>query len=183
MTESKAQSSTQKTIDTEFANIISKIENKSVTAEDFNNYISIIMNESTPKSTTERVMRKVRNPLRKGHVDNPTGHQRLSLPSFSDRVTPRRETDGSEQMDHDGAAGHKRSTRTQDTMRRKVSEAVDFIIKHQGRPVEECDISSVVNRNTLAKLAVGLAKLPGTDTNWLLELSRKIDEDGSAEPT
>lgn len=173
MTSGKMQFSIQKTIDESFEDLTAKIVDLSVTAEDFNNFIGSVISESQPKSTVERVQRKVRNSLVDKHIDNPTGHQPLSLPSLPSRVVPKAQTTGSEQMDHEGEAGHKRSTKTQ--ARNRFHEAVEFIIANQGKEISESDLHGIVDRPSLAKLAISLAREPNSNVSWLLDVAKKAE--------
>jgi hypothetical protein len=88
--------------------ILTKIENKTVTIEDFNSLIV----ESMPESIRKRIQRRIR-PSSTRHVDNKTGHNRLDpLGKIADKVQPKRKP--SHQMSHgQSRAAHRRSAETQ----------------------------------------------------------------------
>lgn len=90
--------------------IFVKIEDKTVTKEDFDKLIS----ESMPESIRNRLRKRI-NPsdkIAKSHTDNKSGHTKLSTPSLAKRVQPKRKP--SNQQSHGLAkTAHKHSTKTQ----------------------------------------------------------------------
>lgn len=104
--------------------IFRKIEEGTVTADDFNRLIS----EATPESLRDRVRRHTTRNVTDSHIDD-EGHQKLKPPKFADRVQPKREKANNTQMHGQGKAAHRRSARTQKRNARKnrsVSENKKF---------------------------------------------------------
>lgn len=96
--------------------IYKKIEEKTVTTEDFDRLIS----ESMPESIRNRLRKRI-NPsdkVAKSHTDNQSGHTRLATPSLAKRVQPKRKP-GHQQNHGIAKAAHKHSTKTQ---RRKAKD-------------------------------------------------------------
>lgn len=91
---------------TYYEQIIKKIENKTVTTEDFDRLIA----ESTPESVQERVRRRTQKNATKSHIDR-SGHQPLSAPTFAARVNPKRDP-GNQQNHGRGKLGRKHSSAT-----------------------------------------------------------------------
>lgn len=87
-----------------FDEIIKKIENKSITAEDFNRLID----ESTPESVQERIRRRVQRNATKSHIDR-AGHQPLTAPTFAARINPKR-SPANQQNHGRGKLGRKHSS-------------------------------------------------------------------------
>jgi hypothetical protein len=87
--------------------IIKKINNKTVTTEDFNKLID----ESTPESIQNRVRERTRVDPTKSHIEKTTGHQPLKSPTFAARVQPKRQP-GNQQNHGRGALGRKHSSDT-----------------------------------------------------------------------
>lgn len=84
--------------------IIKKIDENTVTVDDFNELIS----ESTPESVQERIRRRVQKNATDSHI-NHAGHQKLSLPTLAARVNPKRTP--ANQQDHGrGKIGRKHSS-------------------------------------------------------------------------
>ena len=87
-----------------YEKLIKKIDENTVTVDDFNALIS----ESTPESVQERIRRRVQKNTTKSHIDH-DGHQQLSLPTFAARVNPKREP--ANQQNHGrGKIGRKHSS-------------------------------------------------------------------------
>lgn len=90
--------------------IFKKIEEQTVTVEDFDNLI----NESTPEAIRNRLRKRI-NPsdtLAKRHRENSTGHTTLGGPTLAKRVQPKRKPIN--QQSHGLAKqAHKHSTKTQ----------------------------------------------------------------------
>jgi hypothetical protein len=89
-----------------FKTILEKIENKTVTAEDFNALIA----ESTPSSVQERIRRRVQKNATKSHIDR-EGHQPLSAPNMAGRVKPKRKPANKDSHGR-GKIGRKHSSAT-----------------------------------------------------------------------
>lgn len=98
--------------------IFQKIEEGTVTVDDFNKLIS----EATPEALRDRVRRRTTQNATDGHIDD-EGHQKLDLPKFADRVQPKREKADNTQMHGRGKIAHKKSARTQ--KRKAVHESRD----------------------------------------------------------
>ena len=88
--------------------IFRKIDEGTVTVNDFNQLIA----EATPESVRDRLRRKVKRNETDSHIDD-EGHQKLKLPTFASRVQPKRKRANNTQMHGQGKAAHRRSTRTQ----------------------------------------------------------------------
>lgn len=91
-----------------YENIISKIDDGTISKDDFDKFLS----ESMPESVRDRVRRRTIVDPTEDHVDD-EGHQGMKLPSFSGRVSPKRKPSGKSQMNGRGNIGHKHSARTQ----------------------------------------------------------------------
>lgn len=97
--------------------IFQKIDEGTVTVDDFNKLIS----EASPEALRDRIRRKVKHNATDSHQDA-DGHQKLQGPQFAKRVQPKKEKNPGVQMNGQGKAAHRRSTRTQ---RRKAKTAVE----------------------------------------------------------
>jgi hypothetical protein len=86
-----------------------KIDEGTITCEDLDKLID----ETFKSSILDRVQRRVRRDPAEKHIDNVTGHQPLSSPNMTDRITPKHDKHASSQMRHRGKSGHKRSTQSQ----------------------------------------------------------------------
>lgn len=89
--------------------IFTKITEGTVTADDFNKLIQ----EAVPECLRDRVRRHTIKNATDSHQEPDTGHQPLDLPTFADRVQPKRERQNSSQMHGRGKLGHRHSTRAQ----------------------------------------------------------------------
>jgi len=142
------------------------IEDKSVTADDFNNLL-----ESLPKSTVERVQRRVRvkpgNPLRP--VDtNPVKKAEHSVSRTSD-TDPTKTAHGRRSVAKRGAINKQKANR--------FKEAIEFLVNNNNRNIIECSeeckdpfvITTVINR---------LLGKPDTMFNkdWLYGLKTCLDK-------
>jgi hypothetical protein len=98
--------------------IFKKIDEGTVTLDDFNKLIS----EATPESARDRLRRRPMAQRRtvKSHHDE-EGHDDLGLPKIADRVQPKREREDNTQMTGRGELGHRHSARTQ---RRTMSKSL-----------------------------------------------------------
>lgn len=154
---------------TYFEEISKKIENKEVTTEDFNRLIS----EASLASTTDRVRRRTRKTPTDSHIDA-EGHQHLTSPKFSARVSPKLEPVGDNQMSHRGKAAHKASTRTQRRKHRKFGESIDFVATNIGKPITESMLGTIINKSELSKVITYMLKTPNINRDWLWALQSKI---------
>jgi len=147
--------------------IIDKIENKTITCEDFNYLIS----ETTPEAIRDRVRRRTTIKTNKNHLDD-KGHQQLSLPKFRDRIQPKREKDPGEQFNGRGKIAHKQSTQTQ---QRKFSESIqqslNFISQNKNK---HCDtiLENFKYKTTLYKIIKKLYIIE--NTIWYKEIMDKL---------
>lgn len=91
-----------------YTEVTTKIENKTVTADDFNKLIS----EAMPESVRDRVRRRTIVSPEESHIDT-DGHQQLKAPDLAKRVQPKRERSGNTQMTGRGKIAHKHSAKTQ----------------------------------------------------------------------
>lgn len=92
--------------------LLEKIERRVVLPEDFNNLIAMTIGESSPEAVRDRLRRRTLRNETDSHIDNETGHQPLTLPSFQKRVQPKRKP--SHQQSHGRSKlGHNHSVRTQ----------------------------------------------------------------------
>jgi len=142
--------------------VISKIEAKTITIDDINALIA----EAVPASTVDRVRRRTRRTPTASHIDNRSGHQHLNLPKFQARVAPKRKPVGNTQMRHRGKAAHKRSARTQ---KRQYAEALQFLKKHIGKPIAECQtaLAGLSDKLAMRRLLVGLLNTDNLNKEWL----------------
>lgn len=152
--------------------VLLKIENKTVSIEDFDQLI----NEATPASVIDRVRRKI-NPLnkvkRRRHDDS--GHA-PGMPKFAARINPARKRSDRTQMQHGGKHGHDRSVKTQARNRRRdsIGEAIEFIKKNIGKEIRTEDIKSFINRPLLREVAIRLMAQPNINRDWLKEFIDKV---------
>ncbi len=152
--------------------IYRKIDEGTVTAGDFNRLIQ----EATPESVRDRVRRRTSRNETDSHQDI-EGHQQLELPTFADRIQPKRERADNTQMHGRGKAGHRHSARTQHrTMPKRFTEALEFIQKHMGEEKEDYrkDLAIFEDKYALATLATKMMSLPNVDRDWLYELRSMI---------
>lgn len=150
--------------------IYEKIQNGTVTSEDFNKLIS----EAMPECSRDRVRRRT---LDKNHDSyDEQGHDKFGEPNLADRVQPKIEKEPGEQMTHGGKAGHRRSTRTQ-RRKSKFSEAINFVQNNIGKSINEYsgDLDSVSDREALYEFVTALMKKEGINRDWLYEVRSKMD--------
>jgi len=96
--------------------IIEKIDNKTVTVEDFNRLIK----ESTPDGVQERIRRRTQVNATKSHIDR-DGHQPLSAPNMASRVNPKRKPKNKQNHGR-GKLGRKHSSKTIQAMHEDKKE-------------------------------------------------------------
>lgn len=163
----------------DLAEVLHKIDSKTVTVEDFNSLISKCLLETTPEAIRDRVRRRVnhnQDSVRR-HQDS-EGH--TSVPKMAGRVQPKRERSNNTQMQHRGKSGHRHSARTQKrTMSKSKSdslrESLDFISKHIGKPIDESVVGGFNNHDILHRVATRLMSKTGIDRDWLFELCEVLD--------
>ncbi len=159
-------------LDAALGQVLTKIEAGTVTCEDFNGLIQkTVIGESTPEAVRNRVRRRTTVNPAASHVDNETGHQPLNLPTFADRVQPKRQP-GHQQSHGRAALAHKHSARTQAGMQ----TAIEFIQHNVGKPLSE-EMLEGVDRESLQALATRLISQPNVDRDWLYGLVRKFETD------
>lgn len=151
--------------------IYQKITEGTVTIDDFNELIQ----EAAPESVRDRVRRRTSRNETDSHQDNETGHQSLTLPSFGDRIQPKRKPEGKTQMNGRGKTGHRHSARTQKESD-KFTEAVGFIEKYIGESSEvyDADLQLINDKYALATLATKMMSMRNVDRDWLYELRSKV---------
>ena len=144
--------------------VINKIQESTVTVEDFNQLIS----ETTPESIRDRLRRRTLKNATKSHIDNKTGHQPLSPPDINKRVMPKRKAVNQQNHGRSRIA-NRHSQRTQ---ARYLDEAI-FIKQNIGTPIDENKLVHI-NIPDLLKLATRFMSLPNVNRDWLLSLIDKI---------
>jgi hypothetical protein len=157
--------------------IFNKIKKGVVTVEDFNKLII----ETTPEAIRDRVRRRMKEQNSRKHLDD-EGHQKTELPTFADRVQPKREREGRTQMNGRGKQAHRQSTRTQ---RRKATlenvpfrfrEGVNFVYENIGKPVNIESLAAIKNFVNFRKLVFHLMTKPNVNRDWLNEVAKKCDK-------
>lgn len=146
-------------------NILQKIDEGTVTCDDFNKLIS----ESTPESIRDRIRRRTLKNATDSHIDKTTGHQQLKLPDFQKRIAPKRKP--LHQQNHGRSnIAHAHSARTQKrTMPNKFDEEINFIKDNIGKSLSECDMSRI-DKNKLLLIATRMMSLPNINRDWLFSL-------------
>lgn len=157
--------------------IFTKIEEGTVTADDFNKLIQ----EATPESVRDRLRRRqshTQDTVRSHQDEN--GHADLSLPVMADRVQPKRKRADRTQMQHGGKAGHRRSARTQKrTMSKSLKEAFGFFKGNIGRPIDQKLLAGVEDLSTIHAVAIKLMSKPGINRDWLSNFCNSLSESSS----
>jgi len=152
--------------------IYTKISEGTVTVDDFNQLIQ----EAMPESVRDRVRRRVKRNETDPHQDI-EGHQQLALPTFADRIEPKRKPAGDVQMHGRGKIAHKHSARTQKrTMPKRFAEAFEFISTNIGTPESEyrSKLQLVEDKIALTTLASRMMGVPNIDRDWLFNLRTSI---------
>lgn len=148
--------------------ILKKIDEGTVTIDDFNKLIQ----EAMPESVRDRVRRRTVVNATGSHIDNATGHQKISLPNFTKRTAPKRERSNNTQMTGAGKAGHRRSTRTQrrkakkslsESIQRSALEPFTKMVEEVGKSCSQIleilsnvKINGTIDANQLAAIKNGL---------------------------
>jgi hypothetical protein len=99
-----------------FEEILSKIENMTVTVEDFD----ALINDSVASSVQERIRRRTQVNATKSHIDR-DGHQPLRTPTFDSRVKPKRKPKNKQNHGR-GKLGRKHSSKTIQAMHEDKKE-------------------------------------------------------------
>ena len=161
--------------------IFAKIEEKTVTAEDFNQLIQ----EETPESIRNRVRRRPMAQERtvKSHQDNETGHAKMGLPKIADRVQPARKPEHQQDRGR-GDLGHRHSARTQKrTMSKSLAEtgrfaaAIQFILEWYGKPFADYNklLAEIEDRTAVTIVARKLMAKPGANRDWLSDVCKQME--------
>jgi|2_EtaG_2_1085320.scaffolds.fasta_scaffold00165_11 hypothetical protein len=157
--------------------IFAKIDEGTVTVDDFNRLIQ----EATPESLRDRVRRRPmaqRNTV-KSHQDNETGHSDLEPPEFNKRIQPKREREGRTQMHGRGKSGHRHSTRTQTGVPRenKFSEALNFVLENYGKPFADYQelLAEIEDKTAVTIVARRLMSKPGANRDWLNDICLNVE--------
>jgi len=155
------------------SSVLLKIENKTVSIDDFNQLIK----EATPASVVDRVRRKMNpNNKRKRRKHDASGHA-PGLPKLAARINPARKRPNRTQMQHGGKQGHRRSTRTQrrNSQKSKIAEAILFFRTHMGKVIDDQQLVKLENRQMLKKVATKLMSKPNANRDWLCDFMNKVD--------
>lgn len=161
--------------------IFQKIDEGTVTVDDFNALIS----EAMPESSRDRMRRRTLNNVSDSHQDA-DGHQQLDLPTFGDRIQPKRERANNTQMHGRGKTGHRHSVRTQrrkskasgllETVPDRFRASMEFIVDNIGKEVTEDVLAELNDRAAAKAIITKLMSVPDINREWLSNLSDKLDE-------
>lgn len=99
-----------------FEEILRKIDENTVTSDDFNQLIS----DSVASSVQERIRRRTQVNATKSHIDR-DGHQPLTAPTFDSRVKPKRKPNNKQNHGR-GKLGRKHSSKTIQAMHEDKKE-------------------------------------------------------------
>lgn len=142
------------------------IEDKTVTAEDFNRFIA----ETSPTSINKRVQRQLRpkkvgpqvsSPGRK--VDDKTDHEPAD---HNDPTTTSR-----------GRRSLQRQIKRNKAHPEQFREAIEFLRNNNGKPLSECKaaLDDIANLGSLCRIATRLSQRPSQyDSEWLLNLVKHL---------
>lgn len=144
--------------------VLLKIQESTVTVEDFNKLI----NETTPESIRDRIRRRTLKSATKSHIDNKTGHQPLKLPDLNKRVMPKRKPVNQQNHGRSKMA-NRHSQRTQ---ARYVNEAI-FIKDNINKPIDE-ELLNRQNKSDLLAIATKCLAMPDINRDWLFKLIDKL---------
>jgi hypothetical protein len=147
--------------------INAKIDAQTVTCEDFNRLIA----ETVPECVRDRLRRRTIKNATKGHQDD-AGHQQLQLPTFGDRLAPRRKPENQQNHGRSKIA-HDHSTRTQ---RREFAEAVDYVIDNIGKEIIAEDLQQY-DKEHIQEIATRLLLKPKSPGNWLYKLINMVNNE------
>lgn len=137
------------------------IESKNLTSDNLNLFI-----ECLPKSTNERVLRRMR--LKPGETLHPTNHdpQKKAIHSLqkSGNNDPTKTARGKRAVALQGQKNKRNA--------HKFKEAIEYIKANSSKPVTECSIEGVQDKSSLHQLALKLltVKECQIDFDWLYGL-------------
>lgn len=159
--------------------VLTKIEDKAVTCEDFNRLITkTIIGETTPEAIRDRLRRRTTVNATDSHIEPETGHQKLQPPTMAARVQPKRQplnqqSHGRSNVAHD----HSARTQARNAELGRLQPAVEFVETNLGKPITEEMMASVPNRQYVKLVATRLMSQPGVDRDWLYDLVHKIEQE------
>jgi hypothetical protein len=158
--------------------IFVKIEEGTVTTDDFNQLIA----EAAPESLRDRMRRRPMAQRRsvRSHQDNETGHARTEGPTFRDRIQPKRERADRTQMQGRGKSGHRHSARSQRGKPQdhgRFTEAVEFVTEWYGKSLGEYQelLAEIEDKAAVAIVARRLMSRPGMNRDWLQDIVRCVE--------
>ena len=164
--EMKKEEPVDEPVDESVERLLRLIDEKTVTAEDFDRFIA----ETIPTSINKRVQRQIRpgkigpqvtSPERK--VDDKTDHE---PPDHNDPTTTAR-----------GRSSLKRQIKRNKAHPEQFREAIEFLRAYCGKPISECELRlcNIVDRSSLHKLTAALIQRPNElDKAWLVELNNLL---------
>lgn len=140
-----------------------KIEEGTVTVDDFNKLIA----ESLPSSTRERLQRnsRITQGINTSHQDG-IGHNTARMRPDA-RVKHQRSGNNDPMKTARGKMANRRSQRTQ--ARKRMAEAIEFLRKNYGKPIIECDLN-VDYKDLLLLAATKLAH----KNDWYCDLAAAL---------
>lgn len=149
--------------------VLSKIEEGTLTCEDINTLIA----ETTPESIRDRVRRRMKLKTSRTHLDE-KGHQKLKLPGFGKRVMPKRKPVNQQNHGRSKIA-HKHSAKTQakNAAVKPYMEAINHIRETIGQPINEQTIK--INVPGLLAVALKMMSLPNINRDWLHDLTKYLE--------
>lgn len=137
--------------------ILTKIESKTVTADDFD----ALIQESMPESVRNRVRRRTILPITKRHVDD-DNHQKISLPNLADRVQPKRKPLNT-QSHGQAKSGQRHSSRA-------VKAAMEFIVSNYNKTITESTLATRDDIRIIDAIITSMLAKPNVNREWLLKL-------------
>lgn len=160
-------------LDKALHDVLAKIEDKTVTCEDFNTLIKkTVIGETSPEGVRDRLRRRTSRNATDSHIEPETGHQPLQDPSLAKRVQPKI-TPQHQQSHGRSRIAHQHSARTQ-AQDAQLKPSFEFIAKNQGNPITEDMLRSVTDPEVLKETAIRLLNNEGVDKKWLWELVEKL---------
>lgn len=152
--------------------VLDKIEDKTLTLEEFNNYIlnSWNISEAHPKGVSERVARITR----RTRMGPKTGLKR----NLRDKITPKYKTSrtGSSRYDPRRTSRGKKAA-DKKGRENDFKEAIEFIAKNQGKSLQEAkeDLRKVNDKPRLRSLVSRLLLIESKNSNWFYDIVRVLD--------
>lgn len=144
--------------------IMPLIDNRSVTTEDFNSFISTIR-ESLPKSTIERSHLRLVRPKKVGPVDTSVSGVEHGLKHKGD-TSPLRTRRGRNAVKDRGEYNKKHAS--------EFSEEVEFLLSNRDVEPDKIVIANV-DESKLLRLVVRLLREDVLDRDWLYSLKGVIE--------